>query len=390
MQPLYPCRQMTTVLFVFLALALPVAWPGLGAADTDQDEVRLLEEQLRNMEDFLRLRQQEDAGTDMETIRLERKVADAKQKRDAAYASLDRIEDIRRRAERDVTLSPQEANQIRTLVDQATDEWHQAYNALETAEANLVTHRHRIKYDRSRAFPVPTIEQHCQRLRHRLAAARQAAAATQPFLVPAAVPPSSRPTSSWSGETVVLSDADARRWLRHNGYLDANDAPTARFHDWQSRPHSSLDQSGHPLQGMAGYPSLGPGGRLEGSITIAVSPESLRNGGYPGGGGGGAIPGGGSSDLPVDESDRSALLADLKARHQRWYALYCRRTLSGCSVIPNGVRDELRNWITKATKQQQIDRYRRILDCYERCILKRPTSEQEIAQCRRQCKENIK
>jgi hypothetical protein len=336
--------------------------------------VRLLEEQLQNMEDFLRLRQQEDAGTDTETRRLERKVADAKQKRDAAYAGLDRIEDIRRRAERDVTLSPREANQIRTLVDQATDEWQQAYNALETAEANLVTHRHRIKYDRGRAFPVPTIEQHCQRLRHRLAAARQAAAATQPPFAPAAVPPSSRPTSSLSGETVMLSDADARRWLRNNGYLDANDAPTARYHDWQSRPHSSLDQSDHPLQGMAGYPSIGPGGRLEGSITIVVL--SARGTPDP-------------MDTPADESYRSALLADLEARHKRWYDTFCRKLRSGCAIHPNGTRDELRSWIVKAKKQRQLVRLGKLLECYEHCIMARPTTDEKIHQCKTHCKESI-
>ncbi len=375
----------------FLIFALLAAGPGRSAAETGEEEVRRLEASLRDMEDFLRLRQQEEAGTDPETIRLAQQAQGMRQHRDDSYGLLMKVRDIQRRARKDPTATPSELAQVDSLVRQAENDWNQADQAWQTAESNLAAHRHNIQYVRSRDVPIPMVRQRCDSLRQRLAAARQrSAASTVPG--PPPPPPPPLPTTSWSGENIVLSGERAREWLRRNGYLGAGDVRTSRWRDWHSRSHSSLDGSGHPLQGLSGEYYFSPEGRLEGSIHIMVRPGTEDGGSARISGGGGSNGGGGRppADAPVDESSRTALLAKIREYHKRWYADWCRKMWSGCAVVPNGARDELLQWTKKATKQSQIDRLGRLLDCYGSCVMQRPTSESKVNQCRSRCKDSIK
>jgi hypothetical protein len=144
--------------------------------------------------------------------------------------------------------------------------------------------------------------------------------------------------------------------LQQNGYLDANGVPTSKFHDWLGESHSSLSQSNNPLQVIAGEYYFLPDGRITGPIHIMVR-RDLRSSEEEIGSNGSGEPGGGRpvlTNAPVNEYDRNALLADLAARHKRWYEIYCKKLRSGCAIIPNGVRDELGNWIQKETRQQQM------------------------------------
>lgn len=92
---------------------------------------------------------------------------------------------------------------------------------------------------------------------------------------------------------------------------------------------------------------------------------------------------------PASEPDRAALQQAIQDYHQRWYATWCHRLSSGCAIVPNGVRDELLQWTRKATKQRQIVRIRRLLDCYDGCVMADRKSEREVGECRNQCKRNI-
>ncbi len=368
--------------FVIALLAARSGWCDSGAGG---DEVRRLEASLSNMEDFLRLRQQEAAGQDPETIRLQNKAGEARKNKDATYDLLTRSRDIRRRAKNDPTATPSELAQVDSLVRQVEDDWSRAEKDWEIAESNLAAHRHRILYVRSRETPIPMVEQQCESLRRQLAVARQ-----NSRVAPVPAPPP--PTSSWSGENIILSGQHAMNWLRRNGYLGTGDVPTARFRDWQSRLHSSLDRSNHPLQGVSGEYYFTREGGLEGPIHIVVKPgmgdDRMEPGPGPGGQPGRVVPV--PTDAPVDESSRNALLAKLRDYHARWYAAWCRKVLSGCAIIPNGVRDELRQWIKNAKKQRQIDRCERLLSCYDSCVMQRPTTEAKVNQCRDLCKKSNK
>lgn len=374
--------------------------PGSGADMIGNDEVSRLESSLRKMEDFLLLRQQEEAGTDPETKRLTLKVEAATQAKNAAWKALQEAEYIKGLAYKPF-LSNLEQSQLDTMMQKANDDWNNAYNAHEIAESNLAQHQHRIRYVRSRDYPITLIQQHCNSLRQQLAFARQnvpqqptALPSSQPAVLSSS-PPAPYPTSSWSGENEILSEEYAMEWLRRNGYLDANDVPTARFHDWRSQSHSSLNQSGHPLQGISGEFYFSSTGQLEGPVHIMVSPgygDSASRNGSNGSGQPGWYPSPSPNppDSPVDEAARSALLGDLNERHKRWYDTYCQKLRSGCAIIPNGVRDELRNWIQKATKQKQIVRCGKLLDCYDSCVMQRFKSESMFNQCIKDCKENIR
>jgi len=383
-------RTWITVFFLPVTIVLTLlltTLPGSSADMFGNDEVSRLESSLRRMEDFLVLRQQEEAGTDPETKRLTLKVEAATQAKQASWAALREAEYIKGLAFDGTPLSTQEQSQLDTMLQKANDDWNNAYNAHQIAESNLAQHQHRIRYVRSRDYPITLIQQQCASLRQQLAATRQNVP-QQPTASPSSQQPTPYPTSSWSGENEIFSEEYAMEWLRRNGYLDANDVPTARFHDWRSQSHSSLNQSGHPLQGISGKFYFSSTGRLEGPVHIMVSPGygdsgSGQHGWYP-------LPSPNPPDSPVDESARSALLADLKARHKRWYDTYCQKLRSGCAIIPNGVRDELRNWIQKATKQKQIVRCAKLLDCYDSCVMQRFKTESMFNQCIKDCKENIR
>lgn len=391
MPPRRACIGMFLLPPAFLIVALLAASPGRGAAETGEEEVRRLEASLRNMEDFLRLRQLEEAGKDPETIRLTQKAQWMRQHKDDSYAMLMKVRDIQRRARKDPTATPDELAQVDSLVRQAENDWNQADQDWTTAESNLAVHRHNIQYVRSRDVPIPMVRQQCESLRSQLAAARQRNAAPTVHGPPPPLP-DPPPTTSWSGENIVLSGEQARDWLRRNGYLAAGDVPTSRWRDWHSRSHSALDGSGHPLQGLSGEYYFSGEGRLMGSIHIMVRPGTVgggsvqtRDGGVSGGGGGRP-----PAQAPVDEASRNALLAKIREYHKRWYAAWCRKMWSGCAVVPNGARDELLQWTKNATKQGQVDRLGRLLDCYNSCVMQRPTNEGKVNQCRRLCKENTR
>jgi hypothetical protein len=95
------------------------------------------------------------------------------------------------------------------------------------------------------------------------------------------------------------------------------------------------------------------------------------------------------TETPVSEPARNALLRSIDQRHQRWKATWCPRVISGCSIVPDGARDELKQWTRNATKQRQIDRIGRLLDCYDGCVMALPRNEQKVGQCRVQCKNTI-
>lgn len=95
------------------------------------------------------------------------------------------------------------------------------------------------------------------------------------------------------------------------------------------------------------------------------------------------------AETPVSEPARNALLSSIDQRHQRWKATWCPRLISGCGIVPDGARDELKQWTRNATKQSQIDRIGRLLDCYDGCVMALPRNEQQVGQCRVQCKNTI-
>lgn len=96
-----------------------------------------------------------------------------------------------------------------------------------------------------------------------------------------------------------------------------------------------------------------------------------------------------AADAPVHEPARSALIQAIRERHQRWYAIWCPRITSGCSIVPDGARDELLQWARNASKQGKIERIRRLLDCYDSCLMANPKSERQVGQCRNDCKSRI-
>jgi hypothetical protein len=95
------------------------------------------------------------------------------------------------------------------------------------------------------------------------------------------------------------------------------------------------------------------------------------------------------ADTPVHEPARSALLQAIRERHQRWHATWCPRVVSGCSIVPDGARDELLQWTRNATQQRKIERIRLLLDCYDSCVMANPKSERQVGQCRNDCKSRI-
>jgi len=96
------------------------------------------------------------------------------------------------------------------------------------------------------------------------------------------------------------------------------------------------------------------------------------------------------TEAPASQAARDALLQAISARHQGWQASWCPRLISGCGIVPDGARDELKQWTRNASKQRQIDRLWRLLDCYDGCVMAIPKNEPRVAQCRRQCQERIK
>jgi len=84
-------RTWITVFFLPVTIVLTLlltTLPGSSADMFGNDEVSRLESSLRRMEDFLVLRQQEEAGTDPETKRLTLKVEAATQAKQASWAAL--------------------------------------------------------------------------------------------------------------------------------------------------------------------------------------------------------------------------------------------------------------------------------------------------------------
>jgi hypothetical protein len=95
-----------------------------------------------------------------------------------------------------------------------------------------------------------------------------------------------------------------------------------------------------------------------------------------------------NADAPVSPGARELFIQAVNQRYtQRWYPYWCPRLISGCSIVPSGAKAELVNWAQNATKQLQIDRYYRLLDCYDNCVMANPRNETRVGQCRNQCKQ---
>ncbi len=95
-----------------------------------------------------------------------------------------------------------------------------------------------------------------------------------------------------------------------------------------------------------------------------------------------------SADALVSPGARESFIQAVNQRYaQRWYPYWCPRLISGCSIVPSGAKAELVNWAQSATKQLQIDRYYRLLDCYDNCVMANPRNEARVGQCRNQCKQ---
>ena len=105
-----------------------------------------------------------------------------------------------------------------------------------------------------------------------------------------------------------------------------------------------------------------------------------------------ALVNGGSApaETPASEADRAALLNYVNALGKKWHALWCEKLWSGCGVVPSGARGELRQWIQDAKWQRQLERLKRLTDCYDACVMERPTSESKVDACRRRCKDAVK
>ena len=97
-----------------------------------------------------------------------------------------------------------------------------------------------------------------------------------------------------------------------------------------------------------------------------------------------------AADAPVQEADRNDLLTYLDRLHTNWKGLWCAGKWSGCACVPDGARGELRQWIQDATTQRQLERLKRLADCYDACIMQKPLSESRVHQCRVGCKKNVK
>jgi hypothetical protein len=96
------------------------------------------------------------------------------------------------------------------------------------------------------------------------------------------------------------------------------------------------------------------------------------------------------ADAPVQDSDRSKLLAYIDGLYKKWSRLWCAGKWSGCDCVPLGARGELRQWVQDARTQRQLERLKRLADCYDACIMQKPLSESRVHQCRLGCKKNVK
>ena len=97
-----------------------------------------------------------------------------------------------------------------------------------------------------------------------------------------------------------------------------------------------------------------------------------------------------AADAPAQDSDRSKLLAHIDGLYKKWSRVWCAGKGSGCDCVPLGARGELRQWVQDARTQRQLERLKRLADCYDACIMQKPLSESRVHQCRVGCKKNIK
>jgi hypothetical protein len=138
----------------------------------------------------------------------------------------------------------------------------------------------------------------------------------------------------------------------------------------QPAPLSGGVPSGHQAM-MDQMGRYGGGGQIGSSRGFAAASGTGQN-----------------ADAPVSPGARELFIQAVNQRYtQRWYPYWCPRLISGCSIVPSGAKAELVNWAQNATKQLQIDRYYRLLDCYDNCVMANPRNETRVGQCRNQCKQ---
>lgn len=87
----------------------------------------------------------------------------------------------------------------------------------------------------------------------------------------------------------------------------------------------------------------------------------------------------------ASEADKRAIADQIRALYARdWYPKWCPRDSYGCAVEINSARDRLLSK-ADATFQWEIDAVRRLLPCYNRCIMS-SGSHPQVRDCVKQCR----
>ena len=111
----------------------------------------------------------------------------------------------------------------------------------------------------------------------------------------------------------------------------------------------------------------------------------------------GRTSGGGVNADPQPVVEAQASVGDIEAfkrqvreRYQTaWYPLWCKKLWSGCGIIPGTARDGLVGLADQAKTQRQLDRAKRMLPCYDSCVVNRATRG-DIEAVARDCFNNCK
>ncbi len=95
-------------------------------------------------------------------------------------------------------------------------------------------------------------------------------------------------------------------------------------------------------------------------------------------------------EAPASVGDIEAFKRQVRERHQAvWKPLWCKKLWSGCGIIPGTARDGLVGLADQAKTQRQLDRAKRMLPCYDSCVVNRATRG-DIEAVARDCFNNCK
>jgi hypothetical protein len=91
---------------------------------------------------------------------------------------------------------------------------------------------------------------------------------------------------------------------------------------------------------------------------------------------------------PVSEAEKSALEAEIRRQHKTvWMTKFCAEHGSGCSILPDGVRDNLIDvWLWESKTREDVNVIRNIFHCSDGCVMSGRPAEQ-IGACLQQCKK---